>query len=130
MAFMGLKNLFILALLLLPTAAVGQGRSIGSFRFFDRNRNQTGTLIVKTKPFSRSTHRITFATPDYLKKHDIQITPLRDVRIVTAIDGRTEWLGTDGEVPRVEIASMVVFFVGRGWQFHKSCTQIALSLAF
>jgi hypothetical protein len=110
---MPLKNLFISALLLLPTAAVGQGQSIGSFRLSDRNRNQTATLIVKTKPFSRSTHRITFASPEYLKKHDIQITPLREVRIVSAIDGRQEWLGTDGEIPRVEIASMVVSFRGK-----------------
>ena len=110
---MPLKKVFIAALLLLPGVIVGQRQSVGSFRFSDRNRNQTATLIVRTKAFSRSTHRITFASPEYLKKHNIQISPLREVRIVTAIDGRGEWLGTDGEIPRVEIASMVVSFGGK-----------------
>ena len=110
---MPLKKLFIVTLLVLPTVAVGQRQNIGSFRFSDRNRNQTATLVVKTKPFSRSSHRITFASAEYLKKHNIQIAPLRDVHVVTAIDGRREWLGTDGEIPRVEIASMVVSFRGK-----------------
>jgi hypothetical protein len=110
---MALKNLFIVTLLLLPTIAVGQRQGTGTFRFSDRNQNQTATLAVKTKPFSLSTHRITFASPEYVKKHNIQTTPLQEVRIVTAIDGRQEWLGTDGEIPRVEIASMVVSFRGK-----------------
>ncbi len=109
---MPLKKLFVLALLLLPTVAAGQRQNIGSFRFSDRNRNHAATLLVKTKAFSRSTHRIAFASPEYLKKHNIQITPLREVWIVTTIDGR-EWFGTDGEIPRVEIASMVVSFRGK-----------------
>src|SRR6266576_3463471 len=110
---MPLKNLFISALLLLPTVAVGQRQNIGTFRFSDHNRNQTATLIVKTTAFVRSSHRIRFAGPEYLKKHNIQTNPLRDVSIVTAIDGREEWLGTDGEIPRVEMASMVVSFRGK-----------------
>ncbi len=110
---MRLKKLFISALFVLSAVTHGQGQKVGSFRFSDHTRNQTATLVVKTRTFVRSTHRITFASPEYLEKHNIQTNPLREVSIVTAIDGRREWLGTDGEIPRVEIASMVVSFRGK-----------------
>jgi hypothetical protein len=110
---MPLKKLFISTLFGLLVVATGRSQNVGTFRFTDSHRNQTATLIVKTKHFSRSNHRITFATPKYLKKHDIHVSPNRDVSLVTAIDGQRDWLGTDGEIPRVEIASMVVSFQGK-----------------
>src|SRR5260370_36539937 len=108
-----LRKVFILPLLVLPIIAAGQGRNIGTFRLSDRNQNQAAILIVKTKPFVRSSHRIKFASPEYLKKHEIHVNPNSDVSMVQAIDGRTDWLGTDGEIPSVEITSMTVSFGGK-----------------
>ena len=107
---MPLKNLFAPTLIILSAVATGFGQNVGTFRFADTNRNQTATLVIRTKPFLAAHHRISFANASYLKKHNIQTNPLRDVSIVTSIDDRREWFGTDGEIPRVEIVSMGVAF--------------------
>jgi len=122
---MPLKNLFALTLIILSAVATGLGQNVGTFRFADTNRNQTATLVVRTKPFRPAHHRVTFADASYLKKHNIQTNALRDVFLVTSIDGRREWFGTDGEIPRVEIVSMVVSFGAKTFvvprKFYADC---------
>jgi len=106
---MPLNKLFA-TLIILSTISAGPAQNVGTFRFADTQGSQTAKLVIRTKPFIAAHHRIGFATAAYLKKHNIQANTLSDVSIVTSIDGWREWFGTDGEIPRVEIVSMVITF--------------------
>ncbi len=112
-----MKKIILLASLLLPVAAAGQGQNIGTFHFSDQNNDHAATLVVTTKAFVRSEHQVTFASEEYLKKHGF--SPTKGVFVVTKIDGRKP-LGTDGEIPRVGISSMVVSFRGKRTQIPRS----------
>jgi hypothetical protein len=62
-----------------------------TFEFVEQKGSQTVKLVFKTKPFVRANHKV-------------EISGIR-----TKVDGRVG-LGTDGNVPRTEIASVRLFW--------------------
>ena len=106
-----MKNLFaIITLLILSSGAFAQGEGIGSFQFEERSSNHIAKIVIKTRTFVGSNHTLTFADEQYLRRNQISLA--KGVSILTRVDGRKP-LGTDGTIPRVEIASMTFSFNGR-----------------
>src|SRR5262245_1301974 len=102
----------ILALIILSiitTGALAQGGNTGTFRFEERNGTYIAKIVITAKTFLPSQHSLTFADKDYLRRNQISLA--NGVSLLTKIDGRAP-LGTDGTIPRREIASMTVFFNG------------------
>ena len=87
----------VLLLSLLP-GSPARASGVGSFRFEARSGRHTATLILKTKAFDPSRHRVGSKKVGEL--------------LVTTVDGRAA-LGTDGSVPNVEIESFRFILDGR-----------------
>lgn len=101
----------LLSLLLNCTGVLAQSKRIGTFQFTESKSSHTAKLILKTRLFSASAHKVTYADEHYLKKHEISLGA-RGRRPVIKIDGRIP-LGTDGDLPQVEIVSLRFFFNGK-----------------
>ena len=99
----------VIAVMLLSSTALAQSRTLGTFHFEDRNGNHTAKLTITTKAFEPSAHIVTTADQQYLKRNEISLA--KGVSWITKVDGMKP-LGTDGSMPRVEIASMTVSFGG------------------
>jgi hypothetical protein len=88
----------LLAIALLVNADLGalnQTKTVGAFRFSKNQAGHSAVLIVRTKQFLSSNHRIS-----------------RDNQYQTKVDGRFAW-GTDGNIPNIEIYSMTFLLDGR-----------------
>jgi len=92
------KNLVLAVLLTLTFNASAQTKWIGTFRFVTKKGSDKATLVLKTKAFDRSKHKVRME-----KDGD---------GLVTMIDGRTAY-GTDASIPGVEIESLKLHFNGR-----------------
>ena len=84
-----------LLILVISAGSLAQNKRIGTFQFVEKKGNHTVRIIFRTRPFNRSKHRI--ASREGL---------------VSKIDGRTP-LGTDGNLPRIEIESIKLFIDGK-----------------
>src|SRR5258705_802088 len=94
-----MRIVFVFTLLLTAVVhASAQNKKLGTFRFVAKHGSRTATLILKTKVFDPSSHKVAI-----VKEGDSQ---------VTKIDGRTA-LGTDASIPNVEIDYMKIYFGGK-----------------
>ena len=75
--------------------AVAQVNRVGEFKFDKKQGSHTGLVTFRTQPFQRTKHRVT-----------------KDRQSQTIVDGKFA-LGTDGNIPNVEIVSIKVLFDGR-----------------
>jgi len=93
-----LRELAATSVLLLVVADAGVGSNQArSFEILRETAKHRAKVVIKTRPFDRTSRRV-----GSIKKLDLPIT---------TIDGRIA-LGTDGDMPRVEIASMQLFLDG------------------
>jgi hypothetical protein len=92
------KTLALAVLLTFALCPPARAGGVGSFRFEERSGRHRATLILKTKDFDSSKHRVRLGKVGEL--------------LVTRVDGRVA-LGTDGGMPAVEIESFRFFFDGR-----------------
>ncbi len=91
-----MKSLLIgLVILISLMSDFAQSKRIGTFQFEKMNGHHAARVIFSTKPFQRSNHKIT-----------------GDDKYQTKVDGRLA-IGTDGNIPSVEIASMKLYFDGK-----------------
>ena len=81
--------------LLISAGVSAQSKGTETFRFEKKAGPHVARVVVRTKRFTRAGHRST-----------------RVVRGQTMIDGRPA-IGTDGNIPGVEIASMRFYFDGK-----------------
>ncbi len=93
-----MRILFLTLLLTLSLPASAQNNEPGTFRFVAKHGSHTATLVVKTKVFDRSTHKVAI-----VRQGDSH---------VTNVDGRRA-LGTDASIPNFEIDSMKFYFDGK-----------------
>jgi hypothetical protein len=94
-----MRIVFVFTLLLtVVVPASAQNKRVGTFRFVAKHGSRTATLVVKTKVFDRSSHKVAI-----VKEGDSH---------VTKIDGRTA-LGTDASIPYLEIEHMKLYFGGK-----------------
>ncbi len=106
-----MKNLFALLMLLaFSTSGLAQYKNVGVFQFVEKKSDHTVKVIFKAKEFNRSAHKITYANQNYLLKREI--APAKGRQLMLKVDGR-EPLGTDGNVPNVEIESVKFLFDGK-----------------
>jgi hypothetical protein len=92
------EHLAFALLLTLAFRPPARARDIGSFRYEARSGRHVATLVLKTKAFDRSRHRVKVEKVGEL--------------LVTMVDGRAA-LGTDGGTPGVEIESFRFTLDGR-----------------
>jgi hypothetical protein len=91
-----MRALSALFLVLLISAGVSaQSNRIGTFQFEKKAGSHVARVVFRTRSFTRAGHRST-----------------RVVRGQTMIDGRPA-IGTDGNIPGVEIASMRFYLDGK-----------------
>ncbi len=92
-----MRTLILAFLFLLASAnTLAQSKRIGTFEFVEKKANHTAKMIFKTKSFSRSNHKIASSREG----------------LVSTIDGRSP-LGTDGNLPHIEIESVKLYLDGR-----------------
>jgi hypothetical protein len=92
------KALALVILLVLASHVPAQANAAGTFRAGARKGAQRATVIMKTRAFDAS-------------KHKVQMVKEGDLHVMK-IDGRTAY-GTDGGTPDVEIESLRLLLNGR-----------------
>jgi hypothetical protein len=103
-----MKNLFaMITILFFSSGVFAQARNV--YQFEERTGNHIARIVIRTRAFVGSRHDLNFADEQYLKRNQISLA--KGVSILTKVDGRRP-LGTDGTIPKVEIASMTVSFSG------------------
>ena len=91
-----MRAAFAMILVLLTSAGVpAQSKKVETFRFEKKTGSHVARVIFRTRKFTRAGHR-----------------SARVVRGQTMVDGRPA-IGTDGNIPGVEIASMRFYLDGR-----------------
>lgn len=91
-----MRRLILLsALLLSATAGEAQRKNVGTFQVVQKKSGHTAKVVFHTRVFRGAGHRIAY-----------------DQKLVARIDGRAP-LGTDGNLPAVEIASLRFFLDGK-----------------
>jgi hypothetical protein len=85
----------MLVMLIISTSALAQADKTGTFKFEKKEGSHLVKVVFHTRTFERSRHKIT-----------------KDETYQTSIDGRPA-IGTDGNIPKVEIDSMRLYFDGQ-----------------
>ncbi len=92
-----MRTLILASLFLFASVnTLAQSKRIGTFQFVEKKGHHTAKIIFRAKSFNRSNHKIASSREG----------------LVSKIDGRAP-LGTDGNLPHIEIESVKLYLDGK-----------------